>query len=407
MSHNPSTDVNVNAPDSHEVDADIVIAGGGPVGTALAHALAPLAQRGRSIMQIADAAPGATRPQSEDRPIALSWGSRLLLERLGLWNAPAASPIDRIHVSQQHQFGRTIISAGDHDVEALGYVVSYNELCNALPPSSVAAQVQGSLQEWNKEGRIVACRIGTPDGQIRIVRTRLLVLADGGRGRLDEDHVKDYRQSAVTCTINADRQRPGTAWERFTPEGPLALLPFRNRTTQRDQLAVVWSSATTSADKLMALNDAQFLSALQQAFGRRAGTLSNPGPRSAFPLSLRMRRHIADAGVIAIGNAAQTLHPVAGQGLNLGLRDAWELAEILLADKHEPGSAATARQYRERRQADRFAMTRLTDMLVGSFSLQWPGTGVVRGAALAFLDAIPPARRLLSRRMMFGARNFP
>lgn len=407
MNHDGRTEMNANAPDGAAVDADIVIAGGGPVGTALAHALAPLAARSRSVMQITDAAPGSVRSQSEDRPIALSWGSRLLLERLGLWNASAASPIDRIHVSQQHQFGRTVISASDHDVEALGYVVSYTELCNALPPASAAAQVYGSLQEWSRENGIVTCRIGTPDGQTRVARTRLLVLADGGRGRADEDRVKDYRQSAVTCTIHADRQRPGTAWERFTLEGPLALLPCRDRTTQRDQLAVVWSSSTSSAERLMALGDAEFLSALQQAFGGRVGTFSNPGPRTTFPLSLRMRRHIADAGIIAIGNAAQTLHPVAGQGLNLGLRDAWELAEVLLADKHQPGSAATARQYRERRQADRFAMTRLTDMLVGSFSLQWPATGVLRGAALAFLDAVPPVRRLLSRRMMFGARNFP
>lgn len=405
MSHHPDT--NVNAPDGGEFDADIVIAGGGPVGTALAHALAPLARRGRSVMQITDAAPGTVRPPSEDRPIALSWGSRLLLERLGLWNASAASPIDRIHVSQQREFGRTLISASDHDVEALGYVVSYTELCNALPQASASEQVHGSLQEWNKDGRIVTARISTPDGQTRLVRTRLLVLADGGRGRMDEDRVKDYRQSAVTCSVHADRQRLGTAWERFTPEGPLALLPFRDRVTRHDQLAVVWSSSTASAERLMALNDAEFLSALQQAFGGRVGAFSSPGPRTAFPLSLRMRRHIADAGIIAIGNAAQTLHPVAGQGLNLGLRDAWELAEILLADQHDPGSAATARQYRDRRRADRFAMTRLTDLLVGSFSLQWPATGILRGAALAFLDTVPPARRLLSRRMMFGARNAP
>ena len=401
MTSNPDTN------DTDKMDTDILIAGGGPVGTTLAHALQPLAAQGKSITQISDMPPGATRPQSEDRPIALSWGSRLLLERLGLWNASAATPIERIHVSQQHQFGRTVISADDHDVEALGYVVSYTELCNALPAAAATTPVHGSLQDWTSHDDGIACTIKMTGGEAKVIRTRLLVLADGGRGRLDEDRIKDYGQSAVTCSISSDRLRLGTAWERFTPEGPLALLPFRDRATQREQLAVVWSSSTSSAERLMALDDKAFLSALQQAFGGRAGVFSNPGPRTAFPLSLRMRRRIAAAGVIAIGNAAQTLHPVAGQGLNLGLRDAWELAEILLAGKHEPGSAATARAYAERRHADRFAMTRLTDMLVGSFSLQWPLTGALRGAALAFLDAVPPARRLLSRRMMFGARSFP
>lgn len=375
---------------------DIVIAGGGPVGTFLAHALAASDQSVVHIVNEAD----YPHAREEDRPIALSWGSRLLLDRLGLWGSLSATRIARIHVSQQHQFGRTVIDAVDHHVDALGYVVSYTDLCNALPPAAHATRMTGALQHWKRHDEIVSCEVACGD-DAKTLGARLLVLADGGYGRMQQDRIKDYGQSAVVCTINADRPRPGMAWERFTPQGPLALLPFR------DHLALVWSSATGNADRLMALDDAQFLEELQAAFGGRLGLFSDPGPRAAFALSLRYRRHVAEAGVIAIGNAAQTLHPVAGQGLNLGLRDAWELAEILLAGKLEPGSAALARTYTARRRTDRLAMTRLTDSLVGAFSLQWPLASSVRGAALALLDTSPPLRRVLSRRMMFGARGFP
>ena len=385
---------------------DIAIAGGGPVGTFLAHALAAadlsvvhIVHTGRDGHD-ADSAPANAQAREEDRPIALSWGSRLLLDRLGLWDSLSATRITRIHVSQQRQFGRTVIAASDHNVDALGYVVSYTDLCNALPPATRAVRMTGTLQHWDRRDDIVSCDVACGDETTHL-RARLLVLADGGHGRMKQDRVKDYGQSAVVCAIDADRPQPGMAWERFTPRGPLALLPFR------DRLALVWSSATGNADRLMALHDTQFIAELQAAFGGRLGSFSNPGPRAAFPLSLRYRRHVAEAGVIAIGNAAQTLHPVAGQGLNLGLRDAWELAEILQAGNLEPGSAALARTYAARRRSDRFAMTRLTDNLVGAFSLQWPLASSVRGAALAMLDCSPPLRRVLSRRMMFGARGFP
>jgi 2-octaprenyl-6-methoxyphenol hydroxylase len=226
----------------------------------------------------------------------------------------------------------------------------------------------------------------------------------------------------VVCEIDTDRRHGNVAWERFTPDGPVALLPFRHR------YALVWTSPPGEAERLCALDDAAFLAALQRAFGLRAGHFSAAGPRSAFPLSLRVHKRRAQAGVIAIGNAAQTLHPVAGQGLNLGLRDAWELAQACLNVLDTPDATGTpvtagdtamgsplaelgterfARSFDARRKLDRDVMVRLTDGLIAAFSARLPFSSTVRGAALAFLDTVPPARRFLSRRMMFGARALP
>ncbi|HXC39417.1 MAG TPA: FAD-dependent monooxygenase [Burkholderiales bacterium] len=382
--------------------ADIVIAGGGPVGVTLAHALAPLAAmgaKGRSVLHIVDAQDAQAR---DERPISLSWGSRLLLERLGLWEALPATPIERIHVSQQKHFGRTLISAADHGVAALGYVVSFADLCSKLPEAAAIPRLQGRLAAYDKRDQRMLCEV-TPaageSGAATQVSARLLVLADGGAQ--GHDHIKDYGQSAVVCTLRADRREAGTAWERFTPEGPLALLPFR------DQLALVWSSRRDHAQDVLGLDDQAFLARLQQAFGQRVGAFSHPGPRRVFPLSLRWRNRVAEAGLVAIGNAAQSLHPVAGQGLNLGLRDAWELAELLLGGEMEPDSARLAERYAARRRLDRMTMTRITDGMIAAFGLDWPLAAAARGTALALLDAFAPARRLLSRRMMFGARGFP
>ena len=389
---------------------DILIAGGGPVSLALAHALDALNQGGQlKVMQIGEA------PPADDRPIALSWGSRVMLERMGCWDKLPVTPITRIHVSQQQAFGRTLICAADHAIEALGYVVAYRDLVAALSSPSAAAPLQRSrVTEWavQDDGVDVTHGAGT-------IKTQLLVLADGGTqggGQADKvagtgrESVKEYGQSAIVCAIETEKPHDNTAWERFSTEGPLALLPFR------DRYALVWTSRTASAERLMALDDQAFLAAAQKAFGGRRGAFRAAGRRAAFPLSLKHRHGGAQARVIPIGNAAQTLHPVAGQGLNLGLRDAWELAELIAdADRHGmdasaasmPGSAAFAQAYARRRQLDRKALVRLTDGMISAFGLELPFASAVRGAALAFLDAVPPARRFLSRRMMFGARALP
>ena len=383
--------------------ADIVIAGGGPVGSVLARALAPLAEFGLDIVL---ASPTGSPPA--DRPIALSHGSRLLLERLRLWQGLPATPIQHIHVSQRGGFGRTLIEAADHGIDALGHVVGYRTLleATALAPRSVpqVKLLDARLEDWTHHADGVEVRL---DG--KTLTTRLLVVADGGRRDGDDAKVKDYGQSAVVCEITPSQPHGNRAWERFTTSGPVALLPWFDRYT------LVWTSPHAEAERLRSLGEGEFLEALQSTFGLRAGRFVAAGPRGMFPLSLRVHTARAQAGVIAIGNAAQTLHPVAGQGLNLGLRDAWELAEACaktcastaLPTSHHIGSAAFARAFASRRRIDRDIMVRLTDGMIGAFSLDYPCSSTVRGAALAFLDIIPPARRILSRRMMFGARAFP
>lgn len=389
-------------------DVDIVIAGGGPVGAVLAHALAPLAGQLR-ILQVGEVPPG------DERPIALSWGSRPILEHLGLWAGLPTTPIRQVHVSQRGGFGRTLIQAEDHGVDALGYVVSHRELVAALPAQQVVPARKGLVREWatDASGGGITLNI---DGET--LRTRLLILADGSHGRdhasdktplAGHEKVKPYGQSAVVCEVTSEHPHRNMAWERFTPEGPIALLPFR------DRHGLVWTSRTETAEKLMALDENAFVSELQAAFGRRLGNFRSIGVRGVFPLTLRVRKAAAQPHLITIGSAAQTLHPVAGQGLNLALRDVWELAQQITdsADAHpenpaaDIGSTAFTRTYAETRSLDRNVMVRITDGMIGAFGMQLPFASVLRGVGLAFFDSVPPARRLLSRRMMFGARALP
>ena len=382
--------------------ADIIIAGGGPVGSVLAHALAPLAGFGLTII--------LARPDggiAPDRPIALSHGSRLLLERLRLWQGLPTTPIRHIHVSQRGGFGRTLIDAADHGIDALGHVVGYRALLDATaihPEGHPQVSVrEARLEGWTRHADRVEVTIGGES-----LSASLLVVADGGREDTSGTRVKDYGQSAVVCEVNTSTPHANRAWERFTRTGPVALLPWG------DRYALVWTSPHEEARRLQSLDEKAFLDELQTTFGLRAGRFVSAGPRGMFPLTLRVRDERAQPGVIAIGNAAQTLHPVAGQGLNLGLRDAYELAEACAACastsaawRDELGGPAFARAFAARRRIDRDIMVRLTDGMIGAFSLDLPCSSTVRGAALAFLDTVPPARRLLSRRMMFGARAFP
>jgi 2-octaprenyl-6-methoxyphenol hydroxylase len=369
-------------------EVDVAIAGGGPVGCALALALSG------STVQVARI---ADETGAADRPIALSYGSRLILERLAAWNSFASTAIETIHVSQQG-FGRTVMRSTDYGLPALGYVTSYSELVARLADRTPA--ISGSLKSWEHSGGGIVLRLSVGGGEARM-RARLLVLADGGLNR-DAGCVTDYRQRAIVAEVAAEHAKTGTAWERFTAEGPLALLPFG------DRYALVWSTSPATAEELQGLHDAEFLARLRQAFGGRLGDFRSTGPRSTFPLSLRRSAVQASPRVLAIGNAAQTLHPVAGQGLNLGLRDAWELARMLLdAANEEIGAPAFVARYARSRDLDRRAGIGFTDFLVRMFSNSVTPLALARGAGLAVLDILPPVRHFLARRMIFGARALP
>ena len=365
-------------PESEPVEAvvaDVAILGAGPVGCALALALqgsgfdVVLVAGSRAARRDASAGPAPFRP------LALSYASRLILERVGAWEGLDATPIEQIHVSQAGGFGRTKILRKELGVPALGYVTDYG---------TVAAHLAGCVR-----GTIRTLAESAPPA-------RLVVHAEGSvRGRVVE---KDYGHSAIVAAVESERSAHGVAWERFTTEGPLALLPLG------DGYGMVWSRSSTAAASLMTLGDHEFLGTLQEAFGNRAGKFVSVGARSATPLFLRYRTGESTAGEVHIGNAAQSLHPVAGQGLNLGLRDAWELATLLRASSRDAlGSAALAANFARTRRVDTQATIRATDLMATLYVRRDPLSSALRGMALTALDIFPPARKSFARRMIFGA----
>lgn len=380
---------------------DILIAGGGPVGAALALALE---DSGHSVVlaeaRSADSGGARSADFGDARPIALSYASRLILERLNAWSGLPVTPIETIHVSQQGGFGRTLIRAADCGLPALGYVASYHELQRSLLAAPCSARRLFGARLTAFDGTTAA--VQTQDGELALA-PRLTVFADGARiadGRAAPTYRKDYRQTAVVAWVKTAQAHRGRAWERFTPEGPLALLPHAAH------YGLVWTASPDRAARLCALDTPAFVAELHASFGDRLGAFIEAGGRAAFPLALRYQRDETRPHCLSVGNAAQTLHPVAGQGFNLGLRDAWELAR-LARETREPGSAGFCARYRRARALDRGAGIRFTDSLVGLFSNSNPLLRFGRGAGLLALDLLPFARRFVARRMIYGARALP
>jgi 2-octaprenyl-6-methoxyphenol hydroxylase len=382
--------------------ADVVVAGGGPVGATVA-----LALRG-SGHEVVLVEPQA-KPAGPLRPVALSHGSRLVLERVGAFERIDATPIEAIHVSQAGGFGRTLIRCEDHGLPALGYVADAAQIGATLLTAAEAERLTGRVTGWRLDGDrvLVALEVG---GETREIPARLLVLADGGQLAGDDLALRDYGQTAIVAVVRPEIVHRGTAWERFTPEGPLALLPFGSaEDAPHYRYALVWTLRTADAARLADLPDDRFLVTLGERFGRRLGRFVEAGPRASHPLRLWFRRsNSAGARTVAVGNAAQTLHPVAGQGLNLGLRDATELADLVRrTDPARIGDDSFVAAFADRRRIDRYATIGVTDSLVRVFSNDAGPLRVARGLGLAALDLFPPARRWLARRMMLGARGLP
>jgi 2-octaprenyl-6-methoxyphenol hydroxylase len=384
---------------------DVLVAGGGPVGAALA---AGLRRHGIDVVLV-DPESG---PADGFRPIALSHGSRLILESLGAFGRIEATPIETIHVSQAGGFGRTLIRREELGVPALGYVCEGGALARSLADAAAPCRIAGRVAGWRPAPDRVEVAVDTIDApagpdsgaDARRIAARLLVLADGGRAAGDDLVLRDYGQTAIVARVRTEIVRPGQAWERFTPEGPLALLPFAG-----GSLATVWTVPAARAPRLLEANGERFLAALAAQFGARLGAFVDAGPRSSYPLRLWYRRsNVAAERVVAIGNAAQTLHPVAGQGLNLGLRDAVELAAAASrAGREYIGAPRFLAAFHAARRIDRRATIGVTDFLVSVFSGASPILRAARGAGLVALDLVPPARRLFARRMMLGTRGLP
>jgi 2-octaprenyl-6-methoxyphenol hydroxylase len=385
------------APDS----ADVVVAGGGPVGATLALVLRG---SGRSVVLVEP----QTKPSGPLRPVALAHGSRLVLERIGAFDRIRTTPIEAIHVSQAGGFGRTLIRRDDHGLPALGYVTDASQVAATLLEAAMPEQLAGRVATWRAEGERITVTVDC-SGAPHQIAAQLLVVADGGQFPGDDLAMRDYGQTAIVAVVRTEIVRRGTAWERFTVDGPLALLPFGMADDTHYLYALVWTVRTAEASRLAALPDDRFCATLGERFGGRLGRFVDVGPRASYPLRLWFRRS-ASAGprTVAVGNAAQTLHPVAGQGLNLGLRDAAELADLLgRTDPAQIGDAAFVAAFGAARRIDRYATIGVTDFLVRVFSNDDAPLRFARGLGLAALDLFPPARRLLARRMMLGARGLP
>jgi 2-octaprenyl-6-methoxyphenol hydroxylase len=381
---------------------DIAIVGGGPVGAALALALSA----SKLKVCVLEARP-ASASSSDARALALSYGSRLLLERLGVWDAlHDVSVIRTIHISQKQSFGRAVLRAEEMNVPELGYVLPYpalqDALTAALQHSDVASIYGASVTQLMSETDHAV--IGyQQDGAEHTLHTRLAVVADGGKLLAQQypPEVRDYGQSALITHITCSAPQANTAFERFTPQGPLALLPFK------EGYELVWTIPHQAVQDMLAWSDADFLDKLHRHFGDRVGEFLTVNKRSCFPLGLRRApQQVPMPHTVLLGNAAQTLHPVAGQGFNMGLRDAWELAqEILDAKPEELGSDAMLTAYRADRRTDREAGIRFTDGLVRLFSNDLPLVSAGRAAALTALDCLPLMKKFVAKRMMFGANG--
>ena len=407
-----------------ERDVDLAICGAGPVGAALALFLC---ERGVAPERIAliDART-AEAAAADDRMIAISHGSATLLARLGAWRPgiePRATAIATIHVSHRGHFGRTVIDRHDYGVPALGHVVRHGDLTASLEAAlgrrGVTIRRPLRVTSIDIDGDDLRVVLASDDRTTSLT-TRHAIHAEGGLfdGQQRRAVHRDYRQSAVTTFVTL-AERPSaalaaTAFERFTDDGPIALLPAHEPQpdgTTRAGFAVVWCGKPDDAARRASLDDAAFVDALHAAFGDRLGRFASPSPRRTYPLGLNAvaspaRLRSSTAAEFAIGNAAQTLHPVAGQGLNLGLRDAHDLsaslAAALRAGTHDASALVAA--HVARRRIDRAATVNLTDAMPRVFASASSPLVIGRGLTLALLDVVPPLRGLFARQMMSGRR---
>jgi 2-octaprenyl-6-methoxyphenol hydroxylase len=369
----------------------VAIVGGGPAGMTLA-----LALRHHGIAAEIFEARERAAVREDTRVLALSEGSRQILDWLGVWPHDAATPINTIHISHRGSFGRTVLHASELAVPALGWVLPATALIATLDAAVSAAGIAYHAQQKVGTPRVLSRDGLKPSGRAGgTAAFALTAWAEGAVHALDAT-TRDYGQHAVVCTVRTAQPHAGIAWERFTNEGPVALLPLGK------DYAVVLTCAAGDAAHIVALDDANFLDLLQQRFGTRHRFISAT-VREHFPLTLRYRNKPVGDRQMWLGNAAQTLHPVAGQGFNLALRDVWDLAQTL-HHATDPGSPEVLAAYARQRQPDRRGAIGFTNLLIDVFAAQSPLVQHARGAGLLALDLLPPLKNFVAQRMMFGAR---
>lgn len=389
---------------------DVVIAGGGMVGSSLALALAPLALRVAIVEPVPRKA--AEQPSFDERSTALSRSTQRMYEAMQIWDevSAAATPVRRIHVSDKGRFGFSHIDAEQQRVEALGYVVINRVLGEVLQraldkvsgldvicPASISAARPGPDD--------VRVNVTTAAGEEQELSTRLLVAADGARSSVRDmlgicvKHV-DYGQRALVGNLLPEKALNNCAYERFTPQGPLALLPVAD-----GRAGFVWTVAENDADRVLALDDAAFIAELQDVFGYRLGTFSRVGKRAAYPLTLSKATRLTATRSVLLGNAAHGLHPVAAQGFNLGLRDVAALCDCIAdSDLDDP---ELLQRYAAWRTSDQSKLVGFTDGLVRLFGNKNAAVRAARNVGMLGFDLVPGVRSLFAKHTMGLAGRLP
>lgn len=389
---------------------DLIVVGGGMVGASLAIALKDSGLKIAMIEAIENDAP--QQPSYDDRGIALAYGSQRIFESIGIWPqlAQYCTAIKHIHVSDRGHFGATRLSAEAEQVPALGQVITARAMGLVL---KTALSKQNNLSLVCPD-RVKALKqyddfVDVELESNQTLTTKLVIAADGGQSTIRHlldltvmDH--DYQQTAITTNITTERPHNGKAFERFTDTGPIALLPMSD-----NRSSLVWTVNTGDETALLNANDHDFLSQLQARFGYRLGHFLRVGQRHHYPLKLMQADQSVQQRVVLIGNAAHSLHPIAGQGFNLGLRDVAALADVLVDDNafKDCGNARLLHDYQQWRQQDQNAVIKATSNLVNLFSNNNFLLGHCRGAALSVMDALPPVKHWLAQKSMGLDRKQP
>jgi 2-octaprenyl-6-methoxyphenol hydroxylase len=379
---------------------DIVIQGGGPVGLACAAWILQKLPEAKLTLIDRNPSNDADLKAGDSRGIALSHGSKLLLETIQAWPRDYAE-IHRVHVSQAGRFGRALMTREELNQSALGHIVRYHDIHLALRQALRIIQKKSPCFQWQHV---------TNDDALNAIQAKCIVHAEGGLFKKQDwvESGRDYGQSALVGLLEVEKAAPHQAWERFTSEGPLAILPSHYGP---NILNLVWCGSPESSQYRLQLSDTDFLASLQNEFGSRIGKFLKVQDRRLYELGLNYRKEIIKDTEVWIGNAAQTLHPVAGQGLNLGLRDSFLLAEKLSRvfagpiDEQNPTQIHSAlEEYAQSRKADRTATIGLTDFMARIFTSNLVPIVFARGLALSALQWLPPVKTALARQMMFGRR---
>jgi len=405
-------------------DTDIIIAGGGLAGATLALALARTLPQLRVTVVEAfplspEALPDSYQPSYDARSTALAWGSRLIFEELGLWSrlSEHATPIRHIHVSDRGHFGATRLNAAEHQQEALGYVADnrWMGLClmRELLQTDVVWDAPAEVTAMQPLPKGVRVTLGDGEGE-RELTAQCLVVADGGRSGLRETlgfraNEQAYDQHALIANVSTSDSHGFTAFERFTDAGPMALLPHGSPIRAGTTAALVWTLSSGALEELLSLSDEDKCQRLQQRFGWRLGRFTHIGECSHYPLTLKTVDEAVRPGVVLVGNAAHTLHPVAGQGFNLALRGLTALVEqfrVAVEQQQPLGSLGVLNAYQIRHRRDWQQTVRFSDSLIQLFGNHLPLVTTVRDAGLMGLDLLPGAKRWFARQAMgMGGRR--